>query len=114
MNKWKIIEYTKKIEKLLTDKYQADGRGLHSKLTSVEGELSPALVKKIRYIATIRNKLVHEEKFQDIPDNFIKINKDVIKELSGQKDGLWSWIIFILLLIALFIVIYLRFKNGFA
>ncbi len=114
MNKWKIIEYNKKIEKLLAERYQANGKGLHSKVTSVEAKLSPDLVKKIRYIATIRNKLVHEDNFRDLPANFIKTNKEVIAELSKQKESIWSWIIFILLLIILIVVVYFRFRNGFS
>ncbi len=113
MNKWKIIEYNKKIEKLLTSRYQAQGKVLHGKVSSVESKLAPDLVKKIRFIATVRNKLVHDDDFKTIPDNFIKINKEVIAELSKQKQDIWSWIIFILLLIALGIVIYYRFRYGF-
>ncbi|MBI9031370.1 DUF4145 domain-containing protein [bacterium] len=113
MNKWKIIEYNKKIEKLLSSKYQAQGKGLHSKVTSVESKLAPDLVKKIRYIATVRNKLVHEDDFKDIPENFVQTNKEVIAELSKEKKDIWSWIIFIILLIALGIVIYYRFRYGF-
>lgn len=114
MNKWKIIEYNKKIEKLLTVKYQAQGKGLHSKLTSVEGKLAPDLVKKIRYIATIRNKLVHDQDFKYLPKSFIKTNKEVISELSKQKQDIWSWIIFVILLIILAYVIYYRFQTGFS
>jgi len=112
MNNWKIIKYNKKIEQLLVEKYQASGKGLHSKLTSVEDKLSPELVKRIRYIATIRNKLVHEDAFNKIPENFIKKNKEVIKELSQQKNEVLSWVIFILLLILLVLVIYYKFKTG--
>jgi hypothetical protein len=112
MNKWKIIEYNKKIEKILVNKYHATGKGLHSKVSSVESELSPELVKKIRYIATIRNKLVHEDDFHDLPANFIKTNKEVIKELSKQKDGIWSWIIFVLLVLVLLAVVYYKYKTG--
>lgn len=112
MNKWKIVEYNKKIEKILTDKYQAQGKGLHSKVSSVESKLSPELVKKIRYIATIRNKLVHEADFSNIPKDFLKSNREVIKELSQEKESLWSWIVFILLLVILVVVIYYKYKNG--
>ena len=112
MNKWKIIEYNKKIESLLTEKFQASGKGLHTKLTSVETKLSADLVKKIRYIASVRNKLVHEDDYKNVPKDFIKTNKEVIKELSKQKQDIWSWIIFILLLLALGLVIYYRYKNG--
>jgi len=114
MKKWKIIKYSKKIEQLLTENFHANGKGLHSKLTSVENRLSPNLVKKIRFIATIRNKLVHEEDFNKIPKDFLKTNKEVVAELSKQKQNIWSWIIYILLLIVLALLLYYRFRNGFS
>lgn len=112
MNKWKIVKYNKKIEELLVQKYQASGKGLHTKLSSVEDKLSPELVKKIRYIATVRNKLVHEEAFDKIPENFVKKNKEVIKELSKQKESLLSWIVFILLIIAIVLITFYKYKTG--
>jgi hypothetical protein len=114
MNKWKVIEYNKKIEKALVNNYGAQGKGLHSKLTSVEDKLAPDLVKKIRFIASVRNKLVHDANYKDLPKDFIRTNKEVLKELTKSKNDIISWIIFILLLIALAIVIYIRFKNGFS
>ncbi len=114
MNKWKVIEYSKKIEKILEKKFGAQGKGLHSKLSSVEDKLDPILVKKIRYIASIRNKLVHEENFKDLPKNFIKTNKEVIKELDKSKNDIISWILFFILLLIIAYMIYYRFVNGFS
>lgn len=114
MNKWKVIKYNKRIEELLTKKYQASGKGLHSKLTSVESKLAPELVKQIRFIATIRNKLVHEADYNNLPKDFIKTNKAVIKELSYKKESVWSWVVFFLLLLLLAFLMYLRFRNGFS
>ncbi len=113
MNKWKVIKYNKKIEKALVKNYGAQGKGLHSKLSSVEDKLPPVLVNKIRFVASIRNKLVHEEDFKDVPKGFIKTNKEVLKELNKSKNDIISWIILILLLIALALVIYIRSQNGF-
>ena len=45
----------------------AKGKGLHEKASSVQQMLRPDLVRKIRYLATIRNKLVHERGFNSIP-----------------------------------------------
>lgn len=42
----------------------AEGRGLHEKVTSVEDKINSSLVKKIRYIASIRNKVLHEDGFE--------------------------------------------------
>ncbi len=52
------ISLVKEIEYLL-ESIGAVGRGLHEKLSSVENQLPFSLVKVLRYIATVRNKLVH-------------------------------------------------------
>jgi hypothetical protein len=41
----------------------AQGRGLHEKITSIESMIDSSVVNKIRYIATIRNKVLHEDGF---------------------------------------------------
>ena len=41
--------------------FEAKGRGLHDKLTSVENFIPPQLCKQIRYVASVRNAVVHEE-----------------------------------------------------
>ena len=46
----------------------ADGDGLHDCVSSVQGRLGEALVRDLRYVATLRNKLVHEEGFDRLPD----------------------------------------------
>lgn len=58
----KILDYTTQIESLLT-KLGATGRGMHEKLDSIESKIELSMVKKIRWIATLRNKAVHEENF---------------------------------------------------
>jgi hypothetical protein len=57
------VKECKKLESLLEQQFGATGRGLHEKVSSVGGRLPPELVKQIRYIATIRNNLVHEDAF---------------------------------------------------
>ncbi len=59
-----IINYTKKIETIF-EKLGAKGRGLHSKLTSVEELLPEYIIRKTRKIASIRNKKMHRDDFQD-------------------------------------------------
>jgi len=53
---------------LLDTEFGASGKGLHEKITSVGNQLTPSMVKSMRYLATIRNKLVHEHDFNAIPD----------------------------------------------
>lgn len=66
------IGYTKKIETLL-EKQNAHGAGLHQKLDSVESLFDSNLIKKIRFIATMRNKLMHEDGY--IIEDFVKFVK---------------------------------------
>lgn len=58
-----IITRTKAIESRLVREYGAQGRGLHEKLDSVANQLDDKVVRACRYVATIRNKTLHEEAF---------------------------------------------------
>jgi hypothetical protein len=57
------VTLSRRLESLLEEKHQATGKGLHEKVSSVEAKLSPDLVKSLRYIATMRNSVVHEDGF---------------------------------------------------
>ena len=80
-----VIRASKALEQLLEDEFlPTDGRdggggkrprtelGLHDKISlarSHDGKPLPAaLAKQMRYIATLRNRLVHERDFHAIPD----------------------------------------------
>ena len=54
------VKRCKRLETLLEHDFAAAGRGLHEKISSIEGELPEPLVKRLRFIATVRNQLVHE------------------------------------------------------
>lgn len=82
---------------MLDTEFGATGKGLHEKISSVENQLTPEMVRNMRYLATIRNKLVHEYDFNAIPDRarFIKNFEGSSKELKqilkkrhggGQSD----------------------------
>ena len=62
------ITRAKALETLLEEALGAAGRGLHEKVTSVEGRLPQPLVKKLRFVATVRNKIVHEAGYQKLDD----------------------------------------------
>jgi len=62
-----VIFSSKQLEALLEAKFEATGKGLHEKINSAAG-LSEPLKRKLRRVATIRNKLVHEPGFDAIPD----------------------------------------------
>lgn len=62
------VQYSKRLESILEQRYCASGRGLHEKITSVETRLPSDVVRSLRWVATLRNKVVHEPdyKIEDI------------------------------------------------
>jgi hypothetical protein len=62
------IRRTKELEALLEQGLGAAGKGLHEKVTSVEDRLPAPLVRKLRFVATVRNKLVHDADYQRLDD----------------------------------------------
>lgn len=54
-----LIRASSALESVLEDK-GGIGRGLHEKVCGVEGKISSSSVSTIRFIASIRNQLVHE------------------------------------------------------
>jgi hypothetical protein len=77
-----VLNYSKRIETLL-GKLGAEGKGIHSKVSSIEEHLNTDFVKDIRYIATIRNKTVHEDGFEveDI-NSFSELSEHIINQLE--------------------------------
>lgn len=62
------ISRVKALESLLEQALGATGKGLHEKVSSVQDRLPQPLVKKLRFVATVRNKIVHESDYQQIDD----------------------------------------------
>ena len=94
-----VIKTSKELEYFLEIEFHARGKGLHEKLTSIQNELPNELCKRIRYLATIRNKLIHERGFDQIPDRdaFIKSFEDskvelekIIKSRNAQSSCIVS------------------------
>lgn len=64
-----VIRASKQLEQLLAQHYGATGRGLHEKTSSVEDQLDSDTVRRLRKIATLRNKVVHEDfEIDDLTD----------------------------------------------
>lgn len=81
------IRYSKRFESLLEREYSAVGKGLHEKLSSVEDKLSQDNVKTLRWIATIRNRAVHEDGFEiDNIDEFIRTCEQLLDQLTGISE----------------------------
>jgi len=59
-----VVHFSQKFEGLLVDNYEAKGKGLHGQISSIEAQLSTELVRKLRKVATIRNKVVHEKDYK--------------------------------------------------
>ncbi len=77
------IKHTKKIETIL-EKLGATGQGLHTKLNSIEYKIEEPRVKKIRWIATMRNGLMHKDGFEIKNFNdFSKTCEGIIKYLES-------------------------------
>ena len=54
------IKRCKYLEGVLENDFGANGRGLHEKISSVQDKLPQDLVKKLRFVATVRHQLVHD------------------------------------------------------
>uniref|UniRef100_A0A7S1D167 DUF4145 domain-containing protein n=1 Tax=Cyclophora tenuis TaxID=216820 RepID=A0A7S1D167_CYCTE len=83
-----VIRATKDLEHLLETEFGApSGKqiGLHDKISFVQSaaSISPTAVRKMRYLVTLRNKLVHDHDFNELPDwkDFAQSYDQVAKEL---------------------------------
>jgi hypothetical protein len=98
------VTRTKTLEALLEQALGAAGKGLHEKVSSVQGRLPPALVKKLRFVATVRNKIVHEASYQQIDDRagFVRACDEAEAELRAMmapapgSNRRWVWVLVIL------------------
>jgi len=82
-----VFGYTTKIETFLETEFNAEGRGLHTKLNSIEYLLPIALIKKIRWIATMRNNMAHTEGFElDNLEGFKATCESVLAELKALNN----------------------------
>ena len=80
-----VINRTKAFESLLETGLGAVGKGLHEKVTSVQARLPEPLVRKLRFIATLRNKLVHDTDYQKLDDRpaFERVCQEAESELRA-------------------------------
>ena len=93
-----VIRATKDLEHLLETGFgatQDKQTGLHDKITYAQDTagLSKDTVKKLRYLVTIRNKLVHDHDFNKLPDrdhfakSYDSVEKELREKLKGKSDG---------------------------
>ena len=104
----KVVVRTRKIEALLRTQYHADGKGLHQLITSCEERLPHDVIAKLRYIATIRNKVVHEDGFElKSRREFLATCDECEKELTPRSSRfIWRAAITLMTIITLGAVVF--------
>ncbi|ELJ8713140.1 DUF4145 domain-containing protein [Vibrio cholerae] len=86
-----VVLRTRKLETLLREQYHAEGKGLHQLITSCEERLPHDVIKKLRYVATIRNKVVHEDDYRlDDRKAFFAVCQECEDELT-PRSGMFVW-----------------------
>ena len=87
-----VIRATKELEWLLVTEFRAPsghGVGLHDQITEARHEGKPlplAMIRTMRRLVTIRNKMVHDRDFNDIPgrEEFAISFDRVVEQLRGM------------------------------
>jgi hypothetical protein len=77
------VSRSRKLEQVLEREFGASGRGLHEKTSSVERDLPHELVRKLRLVATVRNKVVHEADRIDDKRRFTEAAASAERELKA-------------------------------
>lgn len=96
-----VVLRTRKLETLLREQYHAEGKGLHQLITSCEERLPHDVIKKLRYVATIRNKVVHEDDYRlDDRKAFLAVCQECEDELT-PRSGKFVWRIAFMLMMTL-------------
>lgn len=81
------IKTSKDLEHLLEQEWGAEGKGLHEKISWVQQHSNPPLpedlVRRMRFLATVRNKLIHDVTYNRIEDRerFIKAYEQSKREI---------------------------------
>ncbi len=83
------IQWSKRFETLLATKFNATGKGLHERIDSVKAHLPDDVQSKLRIIATIRNKLVHDDAYDAIEDRpgFERVCSDISAYLEDATEA---------------------------
>lgn len=71
-------------------RFKATGRGLHELTSSISRQLDPDTIKKLRFIASVRNSIVHDYGNDTLSDRagFERACEEVEKQLralTGEK-----------------------------
>ncbi len=83
-----VITASKDLEHLLETLWGAQGKGLHEKLSAIENQIPADIQKRIRRLATIRNKVVHDAGYHlDDPDGYARDYQRVRQALLQLRPG---------------------------
>ena len=104
------VTRSQRLEKRLERDFGASGKGLHQKVSSVEEALPDGLIKKLRLVATVRNKVVHESGRIEERPRFLRAADEAERELArlakgrgrgrGRRILRWLLILVVLVIIA--------------
>lgn len=81
-----VVGRSKQVEGKLLE-LGATGRGLNEKATSIEQLLGQHLIRRIRFLATIRNKALHDPDF-DMTDELLTSFLSAAESVLGQLQKL--------------------------
>jgi hypothetical protein len=97
------VKWSKRLESALERRYGARGRGLHEKIDSVEADLPERAVRDLRLVATVRNKIVHDDGYDRIErkGEFRAACRRAERDLATRSE---RWRLRILIAIGLLVV----------
>ena len=78
----------RRLEILLSDKFLPEKERIHDMLDEISDLLPEAMIRKARFVATMRNRLVHEYEFRELPDleSFIDQSQSLLLYLLTLPD----------------------------
>ncbi len=111
----KVVIKTRKLESLLKAKYHAEGQGLHQLITSCESRLPHEEIPRLRYIATIRNKLMHEDGYvlEDRKQFFHDLDRCIQDLTPHAGKYIWRlvWTVLLVMTLGCLIYYYLNWES---
>jgi hypothetical protein len=82
------VQGSRRLERILEERYGAEGKGLTEKLASVSDRVPSQLHRDLRWVARMRNRVVHEEGVElDNPERFQALVDSLANDLEhGQVE----------------------------
>jgi len=103
-----VVLRTRKLERLLREQYHARGKGLHQLISSCEERLPHDVIAKLRFVATIRNKVVHEDRYK-LEDRraFLAVCNECEKELTPRSSRfVWGIVISLVMFMTMMALVF--------